>query len=47
VNSPRRSGRRRGAHSGAGTRPALEDGVTLTAPDTVHFAYDTVLGRDA
>ncbi|KRS14604.1 bifunctional N-acetylglucosamine-1-phosphate uridyltransferase/glucosamine-1-phosphate acetyltransferase [Roseovarius atlanticus] len=25
---------------------ALEDGVTLTAPETVHFAYDTVLGRD-
>ncbi|MFD1509030.1 bifunctional UDP-N-acetylglucosamine diphosphorylase/glucosamine-1-phosphate N-acetyltransferase GlmU [Lacimonas salitolerans] len=26
---------------------ALEDGVTLIAPDTVHFAHDTVLGRDA
>ena len=26
---------------------ALEDGVTLLAPDTVFFAYDTVLGRDA
>jgi bifunctional UDP-N-acetylglucosamine pyrophosphorylase/glucosamine-1-phosphate N-acetyltransferase len=26
---------------------ALEDGVTLLAPDTVYFAYDTVLGRDA
>jgi bifunctional UDP-N-acetylglucosamine pyrophosphorylase/glucosamine-1-phosphate N-acetyltransferase len=25
---------------------ALENGVTLTAPDTVHFAYDTMLGRD-
>ena len=25
---------------------ALDDGITLTAPDTVHFAYDTVLGRD-
>ncbi|MFN3209149.1 MAG: bifunctional UDP-N-acetylglucosamine diphosphorylase/glucosamine-1-phosphate N-acetyltransferase GlmU [Roseovarius sp.] len=25
---------------------ALDDGVTLTAPETVHFAYDTVLGRD-
>jgi bifunctional UDP-N-acetylglucosamine pyrophosphorylase/glucosamine-1-phosphate N-acetyltransferase len=24
----------------------LEDGVTLTAPDTVHLAYDTVIGRD-
>ena len=26
---------------------ALEDGVTLLAPDTVHFAHDTVIGRDA
>lgn len=25
---------------------ALADGVTLTAPETVHFAWDTVLGRD-
>jgi bifunctional UDP-N-acetylglucosamine pyrophosphorylase / glucosamine-1-phosphate N-acetyltransferase len=26
---------------------ALADGVTLTAPDTVFFAHDTVVGRDA
>lgn len=26
---------------------ALENGVTLTAPDTVHFAFDTHIGRDA
>lgn len=26
---------------------AFETGVTLTAPDTVHFAHDTHLGRDA
>ena len=26
---------------------ALENGVTLIAPDTVFFAYDTVIGRDA
>jgi len=26
---------------------ALDDGVTLTAPETVYFAYDTVIGRDA
>jgi bifunctional UDP-N-acetylglucosamine pyrophosphorylase / glucosamine-1-phosphate N-acetyltransferase len=25
---------------------ALEDGVTLIAPETVHFAFDTVIGRD-
>jgi bifunctional UDP-N-acetylglucosamine pyrophosphorylase/glucosamine-1-phosphate N-acetyltransferase len=25
---------------------ALEDGVTLTAPETVFFAYDTIIGRD-
>ena len=28
-------------------RDALENGVTLTAPDTVHFAFDTHIGRDA
>ncbi len=26
---------------------ALENGVTLIAPDTVHFAFDTHIGRDA
>lgn len=26
---------------------ALDNGVTLTAPDTVFFAHDTVVGRDA
>ncbi|MFN0114483.1 MAG: bifunctional UDP-N-acetylglucosamine diphosphorylase/glucosamine-1-phosphate N-acetyltransferase GlmU [Paracoccaceae bacterium] len=26
---------------------ALADGVTLIAPDTVHFAFDTAIGRDA
>ena len=26
---------------------AMEDGVTLTAPETVYFAYDTVIGRDS
>ncbi|PKP74208.1 MAG: bifunctional N-acetylglucosamine-1-phosphate uridyltransferase/glucosamine-1-phosphate acetyltransferase [Alphaproteobacteria bacterium HGW-Alphaproteobacteria-6] len=26
---------------------ALDDGVTLTAPDTVFFSLDTVIGRDA
>lgn len=25
---------------------ALADGITLTAPETVHFAHDTVIGRD-
>ncbi len=25
---------------------ALESGVTLVAPETVHFAYDTIIGRD-
>jgi len=25
---------------------ALDDGVTLVAPETVHFSFDTVLGRD-
>jgi len=26
---------------------AMEDGVTLIAPETVYFSYDTVIGRDA
>ena len=26
---------------------AMEDGVTLTAPDTVFFSHDTVIGRDS
>lgn len=26
---------------------ALEDGVTLVAPETVYFAYDTAIGRDS
>ncbi len=26
---------------------AMENGVTLPAPDTVHFAFDTFLGRDS
>jgi len=26
---------------------ALDDGVTLIAPETVYFSYDTVIGRDA
>lgn len=25
---------------------AMEDGVTLDAPETVHFSFDTVIGRD-
>ena len=25
---------------------ALEDGITMLAPETVHFSYDTVIGRD-
>ena len=28
-------------------REAIADGVTLVAPETVHFAHDTVIGRDA
>jgi bifunctional UDP-N-acetylglucosamine pyrophosphorylase/glucosamine-1-phosphate N-acetyltransferase len=27
-------------------RQAFEDGVTMPAPDTVYFAFDTVIGRD-
>ncbi len=31
---------------GRARKAAMDNGVTLTAPDTVHFAYDTVVGRD-
>jgi bifunctional UDP-N-acetylglucosamine pyrophosphorylase/glucosamine-1-phosphate N-acetyltransferase len=30
----------------AARNAAMENGVTLTAPDTVHFAFDTHIGRD-
>ena len=32
--------------SGAGRRAAMENGATLTDPDSVWFAFDTVVGRD-
>ena len=28
-------------------KASMEDGVTLTAPETVYFAHDTVIGRDS
>ena len=44
---PRRAGRRRGRLAGsAAARQAMADGVSLIAPETVWFAYDTKLGRD-
>ena len=36
-----------GAFQARARAAALEDGVTLTAPETVFFALDTVIGRDA
>jgi len=30
----------------AARQAAMENGVTLIAPDTVYFAYDTLIGRD-
>lgn len=36
-----------GAFQAARRAEVLADGVTLQAPDTVYFAHDTVVGRDA
>ena len=35
------------AFQAAARAEAFDNGVTLTAPDTVHFAFDTVVGRDS
>lgn len=34
------------AFQAAARTDAMENGTTLTAPETVYFAYDTVIGRD-
>jgi bifunctional UDP-N-acetylglucosamine pyrophosphorylase/glucosamine-1-phosphate N-acetyltransferase len=46
VNSRDQLAAAEAAFQSRARRQALEDGVTLTAPDTVHFAHDTVIGRD-
>ncbi len=46
VNSRADLARAEAAFQARARAEALETGVTLTAPETVHFAFDTVLGRD-
>ncbi|MEM9248244.1 MAG: NTP transferase domain-containing protein, partial [Pseudomonadota bacterium] len=46
VNSRADLARAEAAFQARARAAALGDGVTLTAPDTVYFAWDTVLGRD-
>ena len=47
INTRAELSRAEAAFQARARAAALEDGVTLVAPDTVHFAFDTVLGRDA
>lgn len=47
INSRRDLARAEAIFQARARRAALDAGVTLQAPDTVHFAFDTVIGRDA
>lgn len=47
VNSRQDLANAEAAFQRAARTAAMENGVTLTAPDTVHFAFDTHIGRDA
>ena len=46
VNSRAQLAEAEAAFQARARENALEDGVTLQAPETVYFAYDTVIGRD-
>lgn len=46
VNSRAELARAEAAFQSRARLAAMTDGVTLSAPETVHFAYDTVIGRD-
>ncbi len=46
VNSRDQLARAEAAFQARARAEALENGVTLTAPETVFFAHDTVIGRD-
>ena len=47
INTRTELARAEAAFQARARAEALENGVTLTAPDTVSFAFDTVVGRDA
>ncbi|KAA0914730.1 bifunctional UDP-N-acetylglucosamine diphosphorylase/glucosamine-1-phosphate N-acetyltransferase GlmU [Aquicoccus porphyridii] len=46
VNSRDQLARAEAAFQARARAEALENGITLTAPETVFFAHDTVIGRD-
>ena len=46
ASIPRQLAEAEAAFQSRARAEAMENGVTLYAPDTVHFAYDTVIGRD-
>lgn len=46
INSRPELARAEAAFQARKRMETLEDGVTMPAPDTVHFAYDTYVGRD-
>ena len=47
INSRAELARAEAAFQARARDEALENGVTLTAPETVFFAHDTVIGRDS
>lgn len=47
VNSRAELAAAEAAYQASRRAEAIDDGVTLQAPDTVHFSFDTVIGRDA
>jgi N-acetylglucosamine-1-phosphate uridyltransferase (contains nucleotidyltransferase and I-patch acetyltransferase domains) len=47
INTRAELARAEAAFQARARAEALENGVTLVAPDTVFFAHDTVIGRDA
>ena len=47
INTRAELGQAEAAFQARARAQAIEDGVTLTAPETVIFAHDTVIGRDA
>lgn len=47
INTRAELARAEGLLQTAKRAEATEDGVTLIAPETVHFAHDTVIGRDS
>lgn len=47
INSRQELAHAEGLFQNRMRKAAMEDGVAMPAPDTIHFAHDTVIGRDA